>query len=166
MKRLRNNPNKACFALLSAVLATAGCSSAPEGAPFTERPSPTIFETGSVDGPLVIALESRDVDFENAGITGVVEWTDGDECVTIDGQIVAWPPGTTWDDASSSIVLRNGLALTNGDSVFGGGGNHNLENLLFFLAEDGVAKTSECGASRGSETWIFNGGDNPIEKTN
>jgi len=93
-------------------------------------------------------------DSEEAQIGGVVA-IEEDGCVTVGGAAVAWPPGTTWDEATESIVLNNGAVVTAGDSVLGGGGAQSVGSLEFSVAEEGAVVAAACADGRG-RVLVFN----------
>ena len=119
--------------------------------PIADEPPP--FDGPSVDGPLILSFPR--FDSEEAQILGVVEVED-DGCVTIDGSVAVWPPGTSWDEANESIVLPDGSIVANGDSVEGGGGYQPPSNLEFFVNDEGAEAVMGCIADRSNEIAVFN----------
>ena len=125
--------------LVAGAALAAGCSSTPQ-----------------VDGPLIISLDRNDA--QDAGIGGVVAIED-DGCVTVDGFVVAWPPGTSWDEESQLIVLPDGSRIGDGDSVAGSGGANEGDALRFSLGEEALAEAERCTSSRVNEepgVLVFN----------
>lgn len=115
--------------------------------------SPPPFDGPSVDGPLVLSFPRSDS--EEAIIQGVVEINE-DGCVTIEGAPVAWPPGTTWDDATQSIMLSSGDLVVAGDTVVGDGGFQGAGSLEFSIGEEGAAIAAACSEGRGGRVAVFN----------
>ena len=109
--------------------------------------------TPQVDGPLIISLERNDA--QDAGFGGVVAIED-DGCVTVEGFVVAWPPGTTWDDEAQVIVLPDGSRVGDGDSVTGSGGASDGAPLTFSLGEEALVAADRCTSVRvGEEPGVF-----------
>lgn len=118
-------------------------------------------EARSLDGPLVVSFPRNDG--EDALITGVVALED-DGCVTVDGFVAAWPPGTTWDVVTESITLPDGSVVVEGDSVEGGGGYHS-DSLEFFVADEGAAVALDCASRRSGEVAIFNSQSDSVTRS-
>lgn len=125
--------------LVGSVALLVGCASAPQ-----------------VDGPLIISLDRNDA--QDAGFGGVVA-IEEDSCVTVDGFVVAWPPGTSWDEEAQLIELPDGSRVADGDSVIGGGGASEGDGLRFSLGEEAIAQADRCTSARVNEEpgiFVFN----------
>lgn len=153
-------------AIVAGALLLAGCSSASDEADSAQGldTSPTTteslaadepppFDGPSDDGPLILSFPR--FDSEGAQIIGVVE-VEEDGCVTVDGDVAVWPPGTTWDEANQSIMLPDGSIVASGDSVEGGGGYQPPSNLEFFVNDEGAEAVMGCIADRSNEIAVFN----------
>ena len=124
----------------------------PEGQSARPDANPP-FDGPSVDGPLILSFPRSDS--EGALILGVVEVED-DGCVTVDGNVAVWPPGTTWDETRESIILPDGSVAASGDAVEGGGGYQPPSNLSFFVTDEGAEAVLTCITDRSDEIAVFN----------
>lgn len=116
-----------------------GCSSAP--APV-DPTAPTVLLSGWGDGSGA-----------DAQITGPVT-LDEKRCVGIDGHLVIWPQGTSWDSGADALTLPNGNLRRVGDAVSGGGYFIQGTSAQSSLAD--IEQRTLCAWD--GETAIFNPG--------
>ena len=60
------------------------------------------------------------------------------------------PFGTTWDPASESVTLPNGLTMTDGETFELSGGNHGLDALARFTTNTAVIERLDLCLGAGS----------------
>lgn len=81
-------------------------------------------------GPIVVAAPQDGS--EDAEVGGTVTWSGTErDCLNPgwgDAEGVVWPAGTTWDTATSEIVLPDSSRLAVGDQFTFGGGAHDTSN--------------------------------------
>jgi hypothetical protein len=121
------------------VAGLAGCSS---GSAPVDPSSPTVLLSGSGDGSGA-----------DASIAGPVT-LDDKRCVGIDGRLVIWPAGTTWDGEANGVRLPNGAVVRLGESVAGGGFYVAGASAQSSLAD--IEQRGRCAWD--GETAIFNPG--------
>ena len=111
-------------------------------------------------GPLVVWQPGAEYDADSV-MDGIVSV--GPECVTVahggtdDVSHVVWPIGTTWDGATKSVRLPNGVVVSDGDWALIGGGQVPFrfapENDMTaeFLGDRGIATLEACVSKSGNE---------------
>lgn len=143
------------------MLSSACTSQAEEGQSVQQTRSPEVVEAGSVVGPIVVALPSRNSNADDAEFEGVADFGPLNGCFTIEGTPVVWPPGSEWSDQEQAIILESGFRIADGDSIMGGGGYFSLDNLAWHVATDGIETLESCFPDS-DEIFIFNGGPNSV----
>lgn len=140
---------------------SACASQAEQGQSVQPTRSPEIVETGSVAGPIVISLPSRNLNGDDALIEGVADFGPLEGCFKIDGSLVVWPPGSEWSEEEQAVILESGFRIADGDSIMGGGGYFSSNNLAWHVATDGIDRILDC-PSASDQIIVFNGGQDPI----
>lgn len=131
--------------LVLALVAVACSESVNEGSPvLTSPPAP--------EGPL---------EGMGAEVTGVVVYDDTTGCVQIELEgttyPVIWPAGTTWQEEPPAVVLEDGVVVTPGMTVWGGGGYLSQRDIAATAGETTSARAAACIGPTG-EIAYFNEG--------
>jgi hypothetical protein len=149
----------------SAVVATAESSTAASGATVpvesgappassvvgtsADTPPRATATTGGVDGPVVYAAESFDV--EDGLRTGTVELAG--QCLLLGGAadygpgrpVIVWQFGTSWNDDESEVHLPDLSAVAVGSTIAAGGGFHGADQLDDFLSNpEALERIADC----------------------
>ncbi len=130
------------------VLLVAACAGSPNG-----RPAPSSTPQVSVDGPLLIS-ERPLGEGSDAVVRGTLSYEGG--CLRLDGRLVVWPKGTSWDEQNEQVVLPDGSVARPGSRVHGGGG-YDHAGLRNVGNEEAEALLRRCPGET-SEVAIFNAG--------
>lgn len=117
--------------------------------------------TGSVAGSV---LTSPAEPFGPSGgmaaeITGVLVYDESSNCLLIELEDllypVVWPAGTRWQEDPPAVVLRNGVRVEPGMTVYGGGGYLQREHIEEMTGPAVAAAADLCTGATG-EIAFFN----------
>lgn len=72
---------------------------------------------------------------------------------------VIWPAGTTWDDATQTVVLPDGVRAAIGESVGGGGGYLYEDAIAVVTDPNTAARAAACAGPTGEIAWFNPGGE-------
>ena len=117
-------------------------------------------DSAGLDGPVLVHLDASATDGEDAEVRGVLE-IEGD-CLFValdevgERYPVVWPASTQWDSATSQVLLPNGDSVGAGDSVYGGGGYHDVDYLVGVAGRGAADLAERCVDNRYGEIAIVN----------
>ncbi|MEQ8717892.1 MAG: hypothetical protein RIE08_09800 [Acidimicrobiales bacterium] len=114
-------------------------------------------------------LEGNSGDNEAAEIRGVLEIEGACLYVALEeiGERypVVWPSSTSWDGDSQRVILASGQTLEAGDSIYGGGGYHSVEDVHRLAGEAAADLAERCVDNQYGEIAIVNNQSDAIAPT-
>jgi len=107
--------------------------------------------------PRVLSMSAGWESYPQAMVSGELSVESG--CVLVGDFVVVWPPRTTWDASTKTLVFAAGLApgtiVRIGDQFRGGGGSLPDQVLKSELGPDGYAWLTGCLAETGASGVVF-----------
>lgn len=96
----------------------------------------------TTEGPVIALAEDWDAypyaGYDNASLRV------RDGCLLVDGYVAFWPHGTTWDPATSEVVISDDIRLSLDDRPDLGGGGYSLDTDWSWLGSDVAERIEGC----------------------
>lgn len=143
-----------------AVVGAVGCGPEPTSTAAGETSLDDSSAATGLDGPVMRHLAAFANEGEDAEVRGVIE-IEG-ECLYVSlGEVgerfpIVWPASTAWDSDAETVILPNGDVISDGDSVYGGGGYRYVPDLVAIAGEDAANQAQECVDNQYGEVAVVN----------
>lgn len=110
-------------------------------------------ETGSAKTPVITPAEPWEGS-PLAEVEGHLALQEG--CLLLDSEIVFWPHGTTWDDASRAVVFEDASPAQVGAQFAGGGGHYSGgTDFTSLLGQESGDAIDECKTKTDASGVVF-----------
>ncbi len=148
------------YAAMAIAFPLSGCGSARVVAEPAQSSAVDPVASEGLDGPVIRYREGFANGGEAAVVAGVVE-IEGDCLYLSDGESserfpVVWPASTSWDPGSGRVLLPNGDSVGHGDTVFGGGGYHDVGDVADVADDAAATRAGECVDNQYGEIAFVN----------